>query len=66
MISRLRDVCLIVDDIKAQSQDSNGNYETSLGVFSPHIEKLVTDFATEYDVYHLDEIVVGAIAPIVS
>jgi tuftelin-interacting protein 11 len=66
VIARLQNVHLIVDEIKAQCQDSNSDYEPSLDAFSPHVQKLVTEFPQEFEVYHLDEIVVGAIAPVVS
>lgn len=65
VLARLRDVHLIVDEIKTQSQLSGSDYGPSLDAFSPHIEKLVTTFKMEYDTLRLDEIVVGAIAPVV-
>ena len=65
MVTRLQNVHLVVDEIKTQSQLSDGDYEPSLEAFSPHIEKLVTLFGTEYDAHGLDEIVVSAIAPVV-
>jgi len=65
VISRLQNVHLIVDDIKTRSEQSSGDYEPSLEAFSPPIERLLTEFAQEYDQYHLDEIVVAAITPVV-
>jgi tuftelin-interacting protein 11 len=65
VISRLRNVRLIVDDIKTQAEKNNGDYEPSLEAFSPHIESLITQFQKEYDIYMLDEIVIAAIAPVV-
>ncbi|KAF8587943.1 TFP11-domain-containing protein [Ramaria rubella] len=65
LIERLQNVHLIVDEMQAKSQLSSGDYEHSMDVFSPYIEKLVTEFANEYHVYRLDEIVVAAIAPTV-
>lgn len=65
VIARLQEVHLIVDEIKIQSQLSGSYSEPSLEVFSPLIEKLVTNFKSEYDRYGLDEIVVSAIAPVV-
>jgi len=40
-------------------------YEVSLEPFSPHFQKLISEYSYEYDKYGLDEIVVAAIAPIV-
>lgn len=65
VIARLQEVHLIVDEIKLQSQLSGSYSEPSLEVFSPFIEKLVTNFKSEYDRHGLDEIVVSAIAPVV-
>lgn len=56
---------LIIDEIKTQSEQMNMDYEQSLEGFSPHIEKLITQFQSEYDLHKLDEIVVAAIAPVV-
>ncbi|KAF8519028.1 TFP11-domain-containing protein [Hysterangium stoloniferum] len=65
LISRLQNIHLIIDEIKATSQSSEGDYEPSLEAFTPHIEKLVNEFSKEYEVHCLDEIVVAAIAPAV-
>ncbi|KAF8523620.1 GC-rich sequence DNA-binding factor-like protein-domain-containing protein [Gautieria morchelliformis] len=65
LLSRLQNVHLIVDEIKAQCQPSGSDYEPSLEALSPHIEKLVTLFGAEYDTHKLDGIVVAAIAPLV-
>ncbi|GJJ10963.1 hypothetical protein Clacol_005192 [Clathrus columnatus] len=54
-----------LDEIKSTTQPS-GDYEVSLESFSPYIEKLVNEFAKEYETYRLDEIVVAAIAPTVK
>ena len=40
-------------------------YEVSLEPFSPHFQKLISEYSREYDKYRLDEIVVAAIAPTV-
>lgn len=40
-------------------------YEASLEPFSPLFQKLISEYSYEYDKYHLDEIVVAAIMPIV-
>jgi tuftelin-interacting protein 11 len=41
-------------------------YEASLDSFTPSFEKLLAQYTKEYEHYHIDEIVVAAIAPIVS
>lgn len=65
VLARLQNIHLIVDEIKTQSQLFDRDYELSLEAFSPHIEKLMTFFKIEYYSYGLDEIIVGAISPVV-
>lgn len=64
MILRLQCIHLVFDEMKVVSQ-STGDHEILLESFSPYIEKLIKEFAKEYDTYRLDEIVIAAIAPIV-
>jgi hypothetical protein len=40
-------------------------YEASLDSFTPSFERLLAQYTKEYEHYHIDEIVVAAIAPIV-
>ncbi|KAI0060706.1 TFP11-domain-containing protein [Artomyces pyxidatus] len=65
LISRLQQVHLVVDDIHSQARELSSVYEASLDSFSPLFARLLTEFPKEFDRYHLDEIVVAAIAPIV-
>ncbi|TFK51844.1 TFP11-domain-containing protein [Heliocybe sulcata] len=64
LIERLQQVHLVADDINTQAKHLASTYEASLEAFSPLFEKLLSLFPKEFDKYHLDEIVVAAIAPI--
>ena len=56
-----------MDDINAKVKEvASSDYEPTLETFSALVEKLVGEFSSEYDHYHLDEIVVAAVAPTVS
>jgi len=65
VIARLQQVQIVANDINATAQEQASTYEVSLEPFSPHIHKLVLEYAQEVDKYRLDEIVVAAIAPVV-
>ena len=65
MISRLQQVQLLANDINVIAKELASVYEVSLEPFSPHFQKLISEYSYEYDKYHLDKIVVAAIAPIV-
>jgi tuftelin-interacting protein 11 len=56
---------IIAEDISAQAKEAAGQYEPSLDMFAPNFERLLIDYSVEYDQYHFDEVVVGAITPIV-
>jgi tuftelin-interacting protein 11 len=62
----MQKINLVVNDINAQAKGLASVYELSLDPFSPHFSQLLTQFPTEFDRYRLDEIVVAAIAPLVS
>ena len=64
MISRLQQIQIVANDINAVSRDLSSVYEVSLESFSPLFQKLLLEYSVEYDRYHLDEIVVAAIAPV--
>lgn len=56
-----------MDDINTKVKEvASSDYEPTLETFSALVEKLVGDFSSEYDHYHLDEIIVAAVAPTVS
>ena len=61
----MQQVRLVVDDIQILSRQQASDYEASLEPFSPYFHKLLSQFPSEFDRYRLDEIVVGAIVPIV-
>ncbi|KAF8817454.1 Sip1/TFIP11 interacting protein [Phlegmacium glaucopus] len=65
LIARLQQVQLLADDINVIAKELTSVYEVSLEPFSPHFQKLISEYSYEYDKYRLDEIVVAAIAPIV-
>jgi tuftelin-interacting protein 11 len=65
VISRLQQVHLVADDISARAKEQSSMYEASLDSFTPSFERLLAQYTKEYEHYHIDEIVVAAIAPIV-
>ena len=65
MIARLQQVQLLANDINTTAKELTSVYEVSLEPFSPHFQKLISEYSYEYDKYRLDEIVVAAIAPVV-
>lgn len=65
LISRMQQVHLVVDEIQALSRQQAAVYEASLEPFSPHFDKLLSQFPSEFDKYRVDEVVVAAIVPIV-
>jgi hypothetical protein len=66
VISRLQQVNLIATELSNHSKELASIYEASLDSFTPYIRKLLDQFSPEFDKYHLDEIVVAAISPVVS
>lgn len=48
-----------------KSKQVASHYEASLDVFTADFDKLSLEYSTEYELYQLDEVVVGAIAPYV-
>ncbi|KAI6114784.1 GC-rich sequence DNA-binding factor-like protein-domain-containing protein [Pisolithus croceorrhizus] len=65
LISRLQRVTLVTDEIGTKSKELSSTYEANLDDLSPLFSKLLVEFPAEFDKYHLDEIVVAAILPIV-
>lgn len=66
VIERLQKVHLIVDEIKATSQEVAGLDQVTLDPFGQNVETLCRSYEPEYEKYRLDEIVVAAIAQPVS
>ena len=66
VIARLQQVHLVVDDIESRAKEMKSSYEVSLEPFTASFEKLIGLYPNEFDRYRLDEIVVAAIAPVVS
>jgi tuftelin-interacting protein 11 len=64
VISRLQQIQIVANDINTVSRDLSSVYEVSLEPFSPLFQKLLLEYAAEYEKYRLDEIVVAAIAPV--
>lgn len=65
LISRLQRITLVTDEIGTKSKELSSTYEANLDDLSPLFSKLLVEFPAEFDKYHLDEIVVAAILPIV-
>ena len=66
VIARLQQIHLVVDDINSEAKGLSASYEPTLDPFSPSFDKLLGQFASDFDRYHLDEVVVAAISPVVS
>ena len=65
VISRLQQIQIIATNIDATAKELSSVYEISLEPFEPHFQKLLSEYASEFEKYNLDEIAVGAIAPLV-
>lgn len=65
VIARLQQMNLVVDEINTQARETASLYEASLEPFTTGFDKLLGQFAREFDRYRLDEVVVAAIAPVV-
>ncbi|KIP04527.1 hypothetical protein PHLGIDRAFT_75791 [Phlebiopsis gigantea 11061_1 CR5-6] len=65
LIARLQQVHLVVDDINSQAKQLKSSYDVSLEPFSASFETLIGLYPGEFERYHLDEVVVAAIAPVV-
>ena len=65
VIARLQQMNLVVNEINAQSREAAAMYEASLDPFTASFDKLLGQYAREFDRYRLDEVVVAAIAPVV-
>lgn len=64
VIARLQQIQIVANDIQTIAKELASLYEVSLEPFSPPIQKLMNDYSPEYEKYGLDEVVVGAIAPV--
>ncbi|PPQ91459.1 hypothetical protein CVT25_013716 [Psilocybe cyanescens] len=64
LIARLQQIQIVANDIQTIAKELASLYEVSLEPFSPPIQKLMNDYSPEYEKYGLDEVVVGAIAPV--
>jgi tuftelin-interacting protein 11 len=65
VISRLQQVHLVADEIVTHSKELLSTEDASLESFSPLFSKLLEQCPGEFDLYHLDELVIAAIAPLV-
>ncbi|KAI8996414.1 TFP11-domain-containing protein [Trametes punicea] len=65
LIARLQQMNIVVDEINSQSREAASTFEASLEPFTASFDKLLGQYATEFDRYRLDEVVVAAIAPVV-
>jgi tuftelin-interacting protein 11 len=75
LIRRLEAVRIVCDELTKEArtlqhsgmdisdEHINENTPSPLQSLTPHVNRLLSDFAPEYDRYRLDELLVGAIAP---
>lgn len=66
MIARLQQVQLVATEIEGKAKELSSVYEVSLDQFTPLFYKLMSEYEREFEKYQLDELVVAAIAPLVS
>lgn len=66
VIARLQKIQIVTGEIDAKSKELASVYEVTLDPLSPLFYTLITEYTREFDRYNLDEIVVGAIAPLAS
>ena len=66
VIARLQQIHLVADDINSEAKRLSASYEPTLDPFSPSFDKLLGQFAQDFDRYRLDEVVVAAMSPVVS
>ena len=66
VIARLQQIHLVVDDINSEAKRLSISYEPTLDPLSPSFDKLLGQFAGDFDRYRLDEVIVAAISPVVS
>ena len=71
LIRRLGEMKIVVDELStaAKAASSTNDYETSatsstLELLSPFVQRFTRDFSSEYDTYRIDEVLVGAMAPL--
>ena len=65
VIARLQQIHLVVDDINSEAKRLSASYEPTLDPFLPSLDKLLGQFANDFDRHRLDEVVVAAISPVV-
>ena len=66
VITRLQQIHLVLDDINSETKKISASYEPTLDPFSSSFDKLLGQFADDFDRYRLDEVVVAAMSPVVS
>lgn len=66
VIARLQQIHLVIDDINSEAKQLSVSYKPTLDPFSLSFDKLLGQFASDFDRYRLDEVVVAAISPVVS
>lgn len=77
LIRRLGEMKLVVDELSTTAKSAHrtsvsqrpSDYETSdtpstLDLLSPFVERFTKDFSSEYEGYKIDEVLVGAMAPL--
>ncbi|KAJ3721075.1 GC-rich sequence DNA-binding factor-like protein-domain-containing protein [Lentinula raphanica] len=64
LIARLQQVQIVTSEIDLKAKELSSDYDASLDQFSPLFYKLTSEFGSELDRYRLDEVVVGAIMPL--
>ena len=66
VIARMQQMNIVVDEISIQAREAASMYEASLEPFSAGFDRLLGQHGKEFDRLRLDEVVVAAIAPVVS
>ncbi|KAH6915899.1 Sip1/TFIP11 interacting protein [Coprinopsis sp. MPI-PUGE-AT-0042] len=63
LIARMQQIQIVANEIQVLSKELSSMYEVILEPFSPLVHKLVDQYANEFELYQLDEVVVAAITP---
>ncbi|KZT59459.1 TFP11-domain-containing protein [Calocera cornea HHB12733] len=66
LIARLQRIRIVVDQIAEDAREIASTYEPSLDPFEKSFETLLNEFSADYEKFGLDEIIVGAMTPVVK
>jgi len=65
LIARLSRIRIVVDQIADDAKQIASTYEPSLDPFEQSFATLLNDFSTDFEKFELDEVVIGAMTPVI-